>query len=174
MDSESRPDQSFELKPETWVLDRVILFRDEAGARVFLDLVYPHFTNCLVVSSDGVFPQKQALADRARVALAEDEGVRIAVFGISALKTVSVKSQRMLVMDELLMQDFKRHPVERALSLGFTPEKLVFVLESFFSQWDRLERIGNAEFGYSQFSEYNQEKFDWRACLLGLSPKTDP
>jgi hypothetical protein len=174
MDLEFQPDQSFDLKPETWVLDRVLLFHDAKGAHAFLEVVFPRFANCLVVSADGIFPRNPDLAGRVRRALAEKEGVRVAVFGMSALKTIPVKSRRLLVMDELLMQDFKRHPVERGLSLGFTPEKLAFVLENFFSQWDKLERIGNAEFGYSHFSEYNQEKFDWRARLLGLTPGTGP
>jgi hypothetical protein len=150
-------------------IDRVVLFADRSGAVAFLANVFPHFTNCLVASADRAYPLDPGLNRALFSALEEKEKIRVAVFQVEALKGISLKSDRIFVMDEILMQDFKRHPTDRAVSLGFTPERVAFLLESYFSQWDKLERIGNASFAYSNFKEFKHESFDWRAALLGIS-----
>lgn len=170
MDSESPLDPNFGLllKPDLLPLDRVVLFADSIGAEAFLENVFPHFTNCLVASADRVYPKRPELKAALFRALEEKEKIRVAVFQIEALKAVSLKTERIFVMDEILMQDFKRHPTDRASSFGFTPERIAFLLEAYFGQWDKMERIGNSAFAYSNFREFKHEKFDWRASLLGI------
>lgn len=170
MDSESPRDPNFDpaLKSDFLPLDRVVLFLDRSGAEAFLGSVFPHFTNCLVASADRVYPKNPELNAALFLALEKKEKIRVVVFQVEALKNISLKTERILVMDDILMQDFKRHPADRALSLGFTPERLAFLLEAYFTQWDKMERIGSSAFAYSNFKEYRRDKFDWRSSLLGL------
>lgn len=170
MDSESLRDPSFGLapKPDLLPLDRVVLFADSIGAEAFLENVFPHFTNCVVASADRAYPKNPELSAALFLALREKEKIRVAVFQIEALKAVPLKSDRVFVVGDILMQDFKRHPSDRALGFGFTPEKVAFLLDSYFGQWDKMERIGNSAFAYSNFKEFKSENFDWRASLLGI------
>lgn len=170
MDSESPlgPSCTPMLRPDLLPLDRVVLFADRSGAEAFLANVFPHFTNCIVVSVDRIYPKDPALSEAIFLALAENEKIRVAVFQMEALKSLSIKSDRIFVMDDILMQDFKRHPADRALSLAFTPERVAFLLDAYFGQWDKMERIGNSAFAYCNFKEFKREKFDWRASLLGI------
>jgi hypothetical protein len=170
MDSESPRDPNFALmlKPDLLPLDRVVLFADRSGAEAFLANVFPHFCHCVVASADRVFPRDPALSAALFRALEEKEKIRVAVFHIEALKKVNLKTDRIFVMDDILMQDFKRHPTDRALSLGFTPERVAFLLDAYFGQWDKMERIGNTAFAYSNFREFKSDGFDWRAALLGI------
>lgn len=169
MDSEFPRDPNYALKPELLPIDRVVLFADKTGAEAFLTNVFPYFTHCLVASADGTYPRDPGLRRQLFRALGENEKIRVAVFQVGALKDISVKSDRIFVMDEILMQDFKRHPTDRAAGFGFTPERVAFLLDSYFGQWDKMERIGNSSFAYSNFREFHHENFDWRAALLGIS-----
>lgn len=175
MDSEFPRDPSSgpKPKPDLFPLDRVALFAGRSGAEAFLEKIFPHITNCLVASADGAYPKNPDLKQALFRALAEKEKIRVAVFQVEALKSISLKTDRILVMDDLLMQDFKRHPADRAAALGFTPERLAFFLDSYFSQWDKMERIGNGAFAFANFKEFDQGKFDWRAALLGAADQVN-
>jgi hypothetical protein len=170
MDSEFPldPNCALTLKPDLLPLDRVVLFADRSGAEAFLASVFPHFSHCLVASADRAFPRDSGLNLALFHALEQKEKIRVAVFQIEALKKVRLKTDRIFVMDDILMQDFKRHPADRALSLGFTPERVAFLLDAYFGQWDKMERIGNTAFAYSNFKEFKRDEFDWRAALLGI------
>src|SRR3989338_2179953 len=108
MDSESLPLPKFEIHPHSWAIDRVVLFAEAEGAAVFLEHVFPLSANCLVVSADRHFPKDPELNRAAFSALESDSKIRLVVFNISALKAISVKTERILAMDELVMQDFKK------------------------------------------------------------------
>jgi hypothetical protein len=166
MDSESLLFPNCEFQPQTWPLDRIALFSSGEGARTFLAEVFPHFCHCLVVSADGAFPQNPALREAALQALSSDPHVKVLVFGLSALKAVPVLSERLLLMDDLVMQDFRRHGEDRKQGLALTVEKLVFLARSFFLQWEKMARIGNPAFSYRHFAEFDEQRFDWKAQLL--------
>jgi hypothetical protein len=168
MDSEFPPDQSFELWPENCVIDRIVLCESREGAEVFLREVFPYFANCLVVSADRHFPRNEELNERVFRALREDPNLKLVVLGGAALRALTPLTERWWVMDDLVMQDFKRHPSDRAISLALTPQKMAFLIETYFAQWEKKERIANTAFAYRHFAEYNHGKFDWRAGLLGL------
>lgn len=155
------------LHPELWPIDRIVLFAEASAAALFLERAFPRFTDCLVVSADGAFPREPRLRARALQALREDLRLRVVVFGLSALKEIPLATERFLVMDDLVMQDFRRHPDARAQGLGLDEEKMVFLIQCFFQQWDKLPRIGNTAFPYRHFAEYDEERFDWRAALFG-------
>jgi hypothetical protein len=38
--------------------------------------------------------------------------------------------------------------------------------KTFFQQWEKMERIGNPAFAYSQFAEFDAGRFDWKLRLL--------
>ena len=166
MDSESQQLEKLETHPDTWNIDRIALFSCSQSADIFMKEVFPHFSHCIVVSADGVYPKNKELSKKARSALEMNFKLKVVVFNITALKSVPVLSERVFLMDELLMQGHRNHPADRDLGFLFSPEQLAYMMERFFTQWDRLLRIGNADFAYKNFLEYRLDDFDWRAGLV--------
>ena len=173
MASEFPPTPSFEIPSELCSLDKILLFSTARGAQTYLAEVEPLQTIGLVMSADGLYPKDQALWQRAHAALRENSDVKVAVFGISALRNLPLATERLLVMDDFLMQEFRKHPADREMALGLDPLKLSFLLRTFFLQWDRFPRLGNPDFAYRHFAEYNIKKFDWRAELLGIDLQSE-
>lgn len=148
------------------MIDRIALFSNHKNAEAFLTAVFPHNTNCIIVSADGIFPKNAALAQRARLAIAKNNKLKLVVFNILALKDTQPATDRILLLDEILMQDFRNHPADRGVGLSLSAEKLAHLMEKFFTQWDRMHRIGNADFPYHNFKEFKKDLFDWRAELV--------
>lgn len=149
-------------------VDRIVLFEHASGAETFAEKILPVFNRAIVVSTDTIWPKNDLLAKRAREALRESESVKLVVFGQSALKKLTVRTQRLLIMDDIIMQDFKRHGADRAQGLDLSPPRLAFMIQSFFEQWDKLPRIAHPAFGYAHFCEFKADNFDWRTQLLGI------
>lgn len=166
MDSEFHPLPSFDFRPSTWNIDRVVLFGEAASADIFLQKVFPYFTNCIVASADRAFPLREDLKHAVFSSLESDPRIRVAVCGLYALQKVKLLTERVIVLDDLLMQDFKKYPTESELGFGFSPQKIAFFIESFFSQWDKMARVGNTSFAYRHFSEYSKPDEDWKRDLV--------
>lgn len=164
MDSEYPHDPKFDLHPETWVIDRIVLFTESTSAQLFMQHVFPINCNCIIVSRDGVYPRNPELRARVESAVRENPKLRVAVFNVAALRGWDLVSDRVLVMDEFIMQDFKHHPAERLNRLDFNPTKIAFMIDCFFNQWDRIPRAGNVAFAYRNFKEYRE--LDWKADLI--------
>jgi hypothetical protein len=171
MDSEFLPNQNYVLHPETWSIDRIVLFANRSSAELYLERIFPLNCNCIVASADHTYPQHRQLANLVFKALSEDRTLRVAIFNASLLKSVSVVTERLLIMDDLVSQDFKHHPAERPAHLNLTPERISFLVHQFFNQWDKLARLGNSEFALRNFSEF--KNLDWRADLIA-SPTGKP
>lgn len=173
MASEFPPTPSFEIPNALCSLDKILLFSTAHGAATYLAQVEPLQSIGLVVSADGKYPKDQALWQSAKKALLEDRDVKVAVFGANALRDFPLATERLLVMDDFLMQEFRKHPADREMALGLDPRKLAYLLRTFFLQWDRFPRLGNPDFAYRHFAEYNVRKFDWRAGLLGIEQQSE-
>jgi hypothetical protein len=171
MASEYRHDPNFDLFPESWSIDRIVLFASRAGAEPYLAKVFPLNCNCIIASADRYFPRHPLLQERVFEALAENSKLRVVLFNASAVRELKIVSDRLLVMDELISQDFKHHPAERLAHLNLTPERISFLVHQFFDQWDKLARQGNSEFGLRNYLEFRN--LDWRADLLTSESKTD-
>lgn len=143
-----------------------MLFAGGESAAEFLTHVYPLFANCLVASADRAYPKNPVLREKVFAALEDNPKLKVIVFNLEALKAAKVRTERLLVMDELVMQDFRKHPAERERRLELSAEKIVFLIESFFQQWDRMARIGNVGFSYRHFAEFEGPRFDWRVSLV--------
>ena len=159
-----QPSPSYTFHPETWVIDRIVLFATKSSAQLYLEKVFPLNCNCIVASADRFYPENPQLSERVFRALSTQPKLRIAVFNSSALKTVQVVSDRLLIMDELITQDFKHHPAERQLHLHLNPERISFLVHQYFNQWDKMARLGNAEFALRNYKEF--KNLDWRAELI--------
>lgn len=166
MDSGSRTEKKFDLHPDTWAVDRIVLFASAEGAKAFLENVFPHLTNCIVASRDGLFPENEQLKKKVFESIENDERLRLVVFHFAALRDLKLKSDRLLVLDDWILPGFKKYEWERDLAFDFNAEKLAGIIEAFFGQWDKLERIGNVGFAYDQFSEYAGPVDDWRRRLF--------
>ncbi len=161
--------QNFIFEMETVAIDRIVLFASAAGAENFLREIFPIFSQCIVASADGIYPKRADLRAAVFAALKNKPDLRVIIFNQSALKNIELKTERILVMDDLIMQDFKDHPAERLVRLELSAEKMAFMMESFFKQWEKMSRIGNVGFAYDNFKEYSKEKFNWKSSLLSDS-----
>lgn len=155
---------AFDIK--SMAIDRIAIFASQKGADVFLREVYPHYPNVIIVSADGIYPKHSDLKKKVFEAILNKSDLKAIVFNLSALKDIAIKTERILVMDDLIMQDYKDHPAERLLQINFTIDKIIFLMDNFFRQWEKMARIGNINFAYDNFKEYNKDKFDWKRELL--------
>jgi hypothetical protein len=166
MDSESLPSKKFDLSPSTWIIDRIILVSDKDAAESFLAHVYPHSSHCLVASADQAYPHDERLRRLVFTSLRENPQVRVVAFSLAAVRQVGVLTERLLILEDLVMQDFKRRPWEKNIRFELDSEKIAFLVETFFRQWEKVLRVANPAFAYRNFKEYRQEDFDWRARLV--------
>ncbi len=166
MDSAYPLSEKFDLNLDCLQIERIALFSNRKSAQAFIDEVFPVYCNCYLLSAEGDFPE-QRLREKILSELATNSNMRVIVFNALALKKIKIKSEKILILDDLLMQDLRSHRLDRELGLGLTPLKLGHLMESFYSQWDKLHRLNNPEFAFKHFKEFRQHSFDWRAALVG-------
>ncbi len=169
MASEFQPPLNLDTEAELLSIDRVVLCDSKAAAEEVLKTIFPIYCDFIVVSSDGHYPIRPALKKKAFERLSNSEDIQVVVLGAGAVQKFKIKSQRLLILDDLLMQTFKKHPAERQAAVEWSPEQLAFLIKTFFLQWSRMPRLHNVSFSYSHFAEFDARRFDWKATLVGAS-----
>lgn len=99
---------TFNWHSESVQLNSITILHTEKSAQEFLDKIYPHWTDTIVVSADGVFPKDTTLKNLAIDTLATNVNLPIVVFGANSLKKITVASTKKLIMDNFLHQDMYR------------------------------------------------------------------
>jgi hypothetical protein len=93
---------------ESVQFNSITILRSEKSAQTFLDKIYPHWTDTIVVTADGVFPKSQQLKEAALSLLSSEDKLPVVVFGATSLESIPVVSSKKLIMDEFLNNDMYR------------------------------------------------------------------
>jgi hypothetical protein len=92
----------YNWQKESIRIDSVTIFRSADSAKIFLEKVYPHWPETIIVSADGEFPQDIKLKNLVIDRLGKNENLPIIVFGRAALENLEIVSKKKLIMDEFL------------------------------------------------------------------------
>lgn len=136
---------------------------------MFLEKIFPHNSNLILVSADGAYPRDRAFRDLCLKKLASSNTALVAVFNPESLSKITVVSQRVLLLDEYLSQDYRSEEEDRDLGFSLNEEKISFFIESFFRQWEKIESRGSFSFQYNQSNQYHWKESWPKSLLTGLS-----
>jgi hypothetical protein len=156
----------YDFFSETIELDRFILLPNKVAAEAFLNSIFPHISNCIVVSGDGVFPKHPEVRAKCLVRLAEDKNARVIVFNPETLKKIQVSSDRLLLIDDYLVQDVCWAPEDREYGFQLNPKKVAHFINTFFRQWEKVSGSGNFSFLYRNFNRLKWTESEWKLRLL--------
>jgi hypothetical protein len=122
---------------QTWEIDSIqinsiTVLKTAMAAELFLEKVYPEWTDTIVASADGVYPKDQRLNALIFNHLKTHTTVPVVVFGVNSIKRLGIISQNILKMDEFLTADFYR----------FSPTEKIFnwtdtMIAGFLNIWVR-------------------------------------
>lgn len=122
---------------QIWAVDSIqinsiTVLKTAAAAELFLERVYPEWTDTIVASADGVYPKNPRLNALIFNHLKTHATVPVVVFGNSTIKQLGIVSQHILKMDDFLTADFYR----------FSPNEKIFnwnetMMAGFLNIWVR-------------------------------------
>jgi hypothetical protein len=95
----------YKWSSESIHVNSITILPSENTAQEFMDKIYPHWAESIIVSADGVFPKDEKLKELALAKLVEDQNLPVVVFGEIYLKNLSIASNKKLIMDEYLKRD---------------------------------------------------------------------
>ncbi len=127
--------------------------------------MYPHNTNCLIVTADQGYPQDPELRNLCLTALENNSRALVAVINAECLAKIRVASERVLILDEYLSQDHRSELEDRELGFQLDREKLANFIETFFRQWDKISGDGNHSFHYRGSVQFRWKE-QWPLKLL--------
>jgi len=99
---------TFNWHSESVQINSITILHSEKSAEEFLDKIYPHWTDTIVVSADGVFPKDTKLKNLVIDSLSTNVNLPIVVFGANSLKKITVASTKKLIMDDFFQKDMYR------------------------------------------------------------------
>ena len=150
----------YKWQKESVQINSVTIFRSADSAKIFLDKVYPHWTETVIVSADGEFPQDIRLKNLVIDELGKNENLPIIVFGTIALENLKIVSKKKLIMDEFLNKAMYR----------FDKSEKVFDwneynIAMFCFLW--VSQNKNSRINYAVMREiYNPESIKWYHNLI--------
>lgn len=159
-------DKNFVISPDSIGVNQVILVRSARAAEILLAEFFPHYTDCVIASADGVYPLDPDLNRETFACLREKGTLAVVVINFESLKNLKLRTERILVLDDLIIGDFTVDPDSKAVCLEVGHERLGFLVHSFFSQWLKIERIENPTFHYKNSNTYSPSRFNWLANVL--------
>ena len=141
-------------------INAVTIFRSSKSAQVFLDKVYPHWPETVVVSADGVFPRDPKLKNLVLDELGKNENLPVIIFGSVCAENLQIASKKKLIMDEFLNRDMYR----------FDKSEKVFnwneySIAMFCSIW--VLQTQNLRLNYTDMRDYfHPESISWYNSLI--------
>lgn len=139
MDSQSLPLANIDyLRYNT-----VIILPNRVAADEYLDTIYQYHTDCVIFACDGSYPADTTLRQAVESRIASDPKLSIIIFGAEAALSLNIKSQSILIMDDLIISDLYKVGITAGFGLELTPIKISTIVRSFSEQNKKLS-IGNS------------------------------
>lgn len=154
------------LNPELVNLSKLVIVPDAVAAQAYFDWIMPWYANAVVYSCDDAYPKDRALLARAKAAITADPKISVAVCNYDCFKMIQIATQKVFVLDHLLVNDMRQHLAYEVMRLGVSGQLIGAVLEGFFGQQTHIERLNNMTAHYADHVEMPADRLDWRLRLL--------
>ena len=157
---------SLNIDQDSILVNRVVLLPEEASASIFMEKIFPLFSTYIVVSEDRAYPKNPDLNRIVFEKIKNDAGLAIVAFGFDSLKAIAPRSDKILVMDDLILDSSTVWKDSEPIRQIWDAHKIAATLRAYFQQWDKLDRIGSCSFRYKNYIGYDREKLGWVMNLL--------
>jgi len=140
------------VSTDTIAIKNVVLLASAAAARLYLDRIYDHYADVIVLSADGEYPIDAALRDRTMSAVQSDASINLIMLGCDSVNHITPLTKKILILDDMIMSDAaasKRKP-----GMDLDERKLALMIRSFVDQDKKLKMGYNFAGGYTRFQEY--------------------
>lgn len=154
-------------------VNNVVLVADAKAAEIFFTKIFPHFTECFVVSADGAYPENEELKKTVLEELATNPSIAVVIFGADAYREMNIASERLLVLDRIIADCFSKTKIKSLFKKSFNEFDVVWLMMNFFDQWRIVHRSGNYSYQIRGNQEYEHSKMDWLLDLIAPLQKTE-
>ena len=160
---------------------RIVLVRNAYAAEYFINHLYDHMVDLVVVSADGAYPKRPEVKEIINHTIQTSEKLRIAVIGREALNSlIDCKTKNIFVLDDLIeldMYESSSSPYKQAQKLNFSKTNFMYLLHNFFmpvklaktfksSNFNEIDiRINMNPWEYN--STTNSLNPSWKSAILG-------
>lgn len=158
--------EHLEIPVDSVRIQNIILVGNAKAAELFLEKIFPHYTECFVVSADGAYPRNEALREKIHSKLASNRSLVIAIFGADSFRSLSIASERILVLDRLIADCFSQAKIKSHFRRDVDEFDIVRTLVSFFDQWRITHRSGNYSYQLRTAEEFERERMGWLLDLV--------
>lgn len=164
--------ETSEISLDSVRINNVVLVADAKSAEIFFSKIFPHFTECYVVSADGVYPENGDLKKYVLDELATSTSIAIVIFGADAYREMNIVSERILVLDRIIADCFSKIKIKSLSKKNFNEFDIIWLMMNFFDQWRIVHRSGNYSYQIRGNQEYVHSKMEWLLDLIAPSQKT--
>lgn len=114
-------------------VDYVVLLDSDSAGDLYMQHLYPMWTQVIVVTLDGKYPLDARLRARVLSELASNENIFCMIFGAKILNTIPVATKRKLHMVDFLFTDLVHFPWQKP-RLELNEDRLITIMQAFCEQ----------------------------------------
>lgn len=140
-------------------IHNVIILPNKLAGDLYFDNIYDSFIDIFVYTCDEEYPLDLRLKTKIKKELEENENLNIVVFGAKHILTKKIKSNKLLIMDDLVLADYGINQINTMNALNLDENKVSHIIKSFCSQ-DKKLKIGNNLDTVLNYKEYDPSKFN--------------
>jgi len=141
-------------------LNYVVLLDSDSAGDLYMEKMYPRWTDVIVVTLDGKYPENPILRERVLRELQTNEKIYCITFGAKAIYEFKVISQKVLHMVDFLFADLVTNTWQKP-KLELNEERLIVIMQSFCNKFaagqDRLQSYNSILKSYKN-STFSHQK----------------
>lgn len=99
---------------ESIFLNSIVVLKSEKSASLFLEKIYPYWTESVIVSADGAFPKDQQLKEFAFEQLKTNKDLPVILFNGNLQQQLEIVSNKILPLDIFFRDDMYRFDASEA------------------------------------------------------------
>ena len=140
-------------------IKNIVICKNKESTEYFLENVYQHFIDCIVVSADKTYPLNPSLNSKVFDALENDNTLNLIVINADSINNLNVKTQKILLLDDIFLSAWRPLPYR----LKITPQETALLISSFCKQTPQIKGETNVTeiFNKQKPSRVDDEQTNW-------------
>lgn len=107
--------------------NNIIIFKNGDIAQYFLETLYLHKVNLIVMSADGLYPKNKEVANNALYAINNNDKINVFMVGSECFKFVpDIKTRKIFLIDHLLFRDLRTKEIDK---LNLSPSSFMHLID---------------------------------------------